>query len=99
MTVSTTTPGVVHYTTGAGATPAPTPTKDSPTETPKTFYATTNVRARSFHPDYATSIGEVTRTYTIKASTPQLSVPEGRAWIGGDGDRGSCHSRYAAHDD
>ena len=76
MTVSTTAPGVVRYTTSNTGTPAA-PTASSPADTPKIFTQTTNVRARSFHPDYTPSVGEVTRTYTVIAHTPTLSASSG----------------------
>ena len=77
MTVSTTAPGAVHYTTALGtATPA-TPLATSATGTPISFKQSTRVRARSFHPDYTPSVGEVTRTYTVVADTPTLSAASG----------------------
>ena len=77
MTTSTPDAGVTHYTTALGTTTPATPSISSPTTSPFPIKQTMKVRARSFHPDYATSIGEVTRTYTIKADTPIVSVASG----------------------
>jgi hypothetical protein len=43
---------------------------------PLTLSATTTVKAKTFHPDYATS-AETARTYTIRTQTPQLTTGSG----------------------
>lgn len=72
VTMSAASGATIRYTTNGSSVSGSSPAYTGPIP----LTATTTIKARAFHPDYAAS-AETTRTYTIVVATPQLSHTAG----------------------